>query len=114
MKVCMSCWHMPCTCTRHYIVDIDDEIFDEIITLNTKGYKTVFCCAGHKTNKLFDMYIMFGEDMTKYNVPLPLKLDRNKRIVRFKKWSDKLKDSEIEIARTTLKKWVAELPYRTV
>lgn len=110
----MKCWDIPCSCGKEYLVDIDNEIFDEIVMLNKKCYKTVFCCAGHKTSTLFDMYIMFSEDMTKYNVRPPLKLDRNKRIVRFKKWSSKLKDWEIKKAREELNMWVRELPDRTI
>lgn len=114
IEVCMKCWDIPCSCGKGYLVEIDDNIFDDIIMLNKKGYKTIYCCEGHRENTLFDMYIMFGEDMSKYNIPLPLKLDRNKHIVRFKKWSDKATDLEIENARRTLKKWVTELPDKSM
>ena len=113
VKICMNCWDIPCSCGKHIEVGIDELIFDDILKLNKKGYLTVFCCQGHKEFKVFDLYVMLSE---KYlgEVPKPLKVDRNKKCIRFCKWSDKIKDSEIEYARKSFSEWVESLPSKVI
>ncbi len=53
----------PClNCHKNYCVEIDDDIYDSIIELNKKGYRTKFCCAGHSEKKRHDVggYISFS------------------------------------------------------
>lgn len=113
MKVCCKCWNAPCVCKYNDIVDIDDEIYYEVVELNRKGYKTVYCCQGHGGWSIFDMYIKFENKIT-CEVPKPLTLDRDKRCIRYCKWSDKTTDAEIEYARKVFRQWVDDLPSKTM
>ena len=108
-NVCNKCWNENCNCVDGYKIEIDDDILEEIIILNKKGYKTVQCCSGHEESELFSFYIWFSNNAPIYNVPKIFKIDRNKKIIRYIKQKDKLKHGEIEMVRKTLKKWVLEL-----
>ena len=38
---------VKCPKCNNWMVDIDNEIFDAICSINDYGYKTEFCCSGH-------------------------------------------------------------------
>ena len=109
MRVCIDCWDVPCSCGHESFMEIDDKIVPEICMLNKKGYITCFCCEGHRDWEVFDLYVMLRDKM-EMPVPKPLKLDRNKKAVRFCKWNEDITDQDIKNARLVFQKWVLELP----
>ena len=56
------------------IVEIDDDIADTILELNKKGYKTLYCCSGHKDTQIFsypdapEEKTIYEEDGIRYGV----------------------------------------------
>lgn len=56
-------------------VAIDIDIIDDIAKLNKMGYRTEYCCSGHKSD-VDCFYIFFKNknivrDIERYNIPLP-------------------------------------------
>lgn len=70
MKLCSKCWNSNCN-HNSVKIEIDDEISDIISSLNLKGYRTMWCCAGHysleylKQGIPINIYIKFN----KYQCP---------------------------------------------
>jgi hypothetical protein len=108
-------------------VQIDDEIAEEIITLNKKGYKTFTCCAGHNTPDSFYGYIFFENRLPrKYGEPDGWGRDcdilddddeqkywkQSKRTIRYFMWHSvgKEKQDHIDHCLKSLKEWVNNLP----
>jgi hypothetical protein len=106
-------------------VQIDDEIVKEIITLNTKGYKTVTCCAGHMDEDSIGGYIRFESISAEYGVPKGWFRDSDDPAMRrigvreidtrtirynmnYQRGDEKQK--RIASALRNLKKWVERLP----
>lgn len=105
MLLCCNCFQKDCKCDKPRFEEIDNNIVDNIILLNNKGYKTVACCEGHKESKIFDLYIMFMNELN-VEVPEPFKLSKNKKILRFTKNSEKITDEQIKELREILHKWI--------
>ena len=47
VRICTSCWEEDCVCDYEQYTLLDTGIADAIISMNTKGYKTLYCCEGH-------------------------------------------------------------------
>ena len=71
LKVCKLCWSTDCSHKEGYKVEIDDSIVDIIISLNKKGYSTLYCCGGHDRVP-DDIYISFNRwrcpSIEKFNI----------------------------------------------
>ena len=86
MYTCLKCYKMyeepgevacvaqpqdiiQCECD---LIEIDEPIIATIINLNSKGYTTNFCCAGHIHLRRVQIYIAFPKE-----VPVPNELPRD-------------------------------------
>ena len=47
VRICTSCWEEDCVCDYEQYAFLDSGIADIVVTLNLKGYKTIYCCEGH-------------------------------------------------------------------
>lgn len=61
-----------CRCAHYpeYLVQIDTLMLPIIRELNSKGYKTTGCCAGHPSEYIESIYINFASDYD-FNIPFP-------------------------------------------
>lgn len=113
MKLCKLCWEPECNHEKGYKVEIDDSISDIIISLNKKGYRTLFCCGGHDRVP-DDIYISFnkwycphiveselgpGWEYTKYNATIRATTPRTIMTVEDSK-------KFLEDRRNELRKWI--------
>lgn len=78
LYVCPQCMRTieQCRCQHYpyYLVQIDKEILPIIRELNSKGYITKGCCAGHPTKESFlvsGIYISFEQDY-EFDEPFPI------------------------------------------
>lgn len=66
MILCTNCWNgkNDCSCEKseRYLVQMDENIEDIIITLNRKNYRTNFCCGGHANIRVLQVYIVFQNE----------------------------------------------------
>lgn len=87
--------NMPCVlkdCDGE-VVELDEFIAPAIINLNTKGYRTKYCCAGHifGSRKPKDFYVFFEEyvefhegDLSKLPASFILEENNNGLIIRYR------------------------------
>lgn len=72
--VCPRCYHPVETCTcRHYpyyLVQVDTALVPVLRVLNTKGYRTTSCCAGHLDGRCVDVHVGFDRRYS-FLAPLP-------------------------------------------
>ncbi len=55
---------LQCNSCGGHIVEIDELIYETIYVLNSRGYKTEFCCSGHTYfNDKDSPYIMFKDKL---------------------------------------------------
>lgn len=55
-------------CGESMLVDIDPNIFRDIVIMNRKGYKTYFCCESHHNDfDIPDFYVAFSVHKTQTN-----------------------------------------------
>lgn len=109
MLLCCNCYEKDCKCEKPRLENIDDNIIDDIIILNKKGYKTVACCEGHKESPVFDFYIMFMS-ILECEIPKSFKISKNKKIIRYTKDSVKVTDEKVTELRKDFHEWVQNLP----
>lgn len=109
MLLCCKCYKKDCRCEKPRFENIDDNIIDDIIILNKKGYKTVACCEGHKKRPVFDFYIMFMNTLD-VDTPKSFKISKNKKIIRYTKDSKKVADGQVTELRKIFHEWVQNLP----
>lgn len=61
--ICPHCYHTAdvCTCRfyPHYLVQIDTAMVPLVRILNTKGYRTTSCCAGHASQRSANICVGF-------------------------------------------------------
>lgn len=89
------------------IVELDENIVDEIVLLNGKGYITTFCCGGHITEGEEGMYVAFIKN---YNFKiLPNGFYEHKNNIEHTKRKKKT-EIEYDVALANFKEWVKELP----
>ena len=88
--VCPSCIRevadCRCACYPYYLVQIDKLMVPIIHELNSKGYKTTGCCAGHPDEDEFTttgIYIAFAEDYDFDNFPEGAKYSKSKHTLQF-------------------------------
>lgn len=104
-----------------YIFEVDEQMVIPIMMLNTKGYRTKFCCSGHITKSSHGGYIAFDIHTVPDSVPKGWKLDKEKGYeyetqMRSIRYSFKQPITAIEKQRTvnkkmeSLLKWCEELP----
>lgn len=74
--MCPSCLNLieecECRCYPYYLVQIDRLILPIIKELNSKGYTTTGCCAGHPTEdtKFINIHICFDKEY-EFDEPFP-------------------------------------------
>lgn len=92
-------------------VEIDDNIVDEIIMLNNKGYTTTACCGGHVERQAYLISVVFKEPYgLKLEPPIGFKWHKN-RGVEFYIHKNKSKCLlKYENAMAEFRKWVVDLP----
>lgn len=73
MNICVNCWKKTCKCSNMKIEDIDKNMIEILQVLNSKGYKTRFCCGGHKDCLTLQIYIQFVGIYKFKNVPKGMK-----------------------------------------
>ncbi|MGD9678331.1 MAG: hypothetical protein AB7V16_08310 [Vulcanibacillus sp.] len=92
-------------------VEIDDNIVDEIIILNNKGYTTFACCGGHVDRECYLIDVVFKEPYgLKLEPPNGFKWYKN---VGLEFYIHKNKSKcllKYENAMIEFKKWVKDLP----
>jgi hypothetical protein len=52
------------------VVEIDELLVEVIKILNSKGYQTIYCCAGHAYERNPDCYITFAEGIRPPSLPV--------------------------------------------
>ena len=92
-------------------VEIDDNIVDEIIMLNNKGYTTTACCGGHVDRQAYLIAVVFKEPYgLKLEQPIGFKWHKN-IVVEFYIHHNRSKSLfKYENAMIEFRKWVKELP----
>ena len=116
LNLCTICWEKNCNHGEGYKREIDDSIADIIISLNKKGYRTVFCCGGHDRVP-DDIYISFNRwncpkesqfninenwKYTAYNATLRATTPKNiKTVEQSRKF--------LEDRRKELREWIKEI-----
>lgn len=110
MRICVNCWKQECSCGQNLYENIDDDIVDDIILLNKKGYKTLYCCQGHKEKGFFDMYVMFKAPLNKHiKPPKDFRIEEYGKLIR-RLILTGITDKKINKTRLAFKKWVHDLP----
>ena len=114
--VCPACFNQIdcCTCDSRswYAIQIDRNIQEHIRILNTKGYKTQYCCESHKPTE--NMYVTFYTD---YGIGKTIALPEGfKKHSNGVSWICKTKASEEDYLRQkqkhleSLLSWCEDLP----
>ena len=112
MKICCKCWNRQCSCGNKNLVEIDNLIVDDIIALNKKGYKSLFCCEGHRYCGIFHLYVVVLKQPPRNKIPYPLKLKKFRDgtfIVEYYKRNNVITVKEIELAREAFHKFANDL-----
>ena len=62
-------------CCLSNTLNIDKLMAKTIFILNNKGYKTKYCCAGHKYNSFPDTYLFFEKPLEPHLKPIFMSYD---------------------------------------
>ena len=106
-------------------IELDDQIADAIIELNSKGFTTFTCCSGHNTSDSFYGYVFFNKrPLKKFGKPNGWEYDnilfkdqeegqekQAKRIIRYlMDKNSNNKQSIIDARMESLREWIKTLP----
>lgn len=95
------------------IVEIDNNIAEDVVLLNEKGYNTVSSCGGHIDKGIYLINIVFDKD---YQIQPPkyFKMNVKKRFTGLEFYlnaSKPKKEEKYNLALQEFKRWVRDLPY---
>lgn len=91
------------------LIDIDDNIADDIVMLNEKGYTTIACCGGHSDREVYMMSIVFDK-IYAFELPKGFKLDKHRNIWFNYPQSTKKREDKYNRQVEIFKQWVKDLP----
>ena len=120
--VCPYCWRTldNCICDLfppYHLTYIDRNIQSHIQKLNAKGYRTIGCCEGHRTDCI-NTYISFADNyFKKVGTPKGFKYDEKRRTITYT-YSSKLTERKMEELKaeklSVLLEWVESLPDKNI
>lgn len=104
-----------CDALPYGIILIDKNIQEHVRVLNKKGYRTINCCEGHRTDCI-NTYIEFANDyFNDIETPSGFTYNKRRRIITYT-YSYKLTENEMEEMKekklAELLEWCKSLPNR--